>query len=257
MEDLSEIIRLAPGYISVTDLEGKYLAVNQNLAELMHITQNDFVGLKAGEKCREQKQRVLELINSKIGTVINWEYYYDNVCLACSSVRHEDHIITQAVNITKQKQLEERNQFLLKTLSELEGTGRRDNQQFQELVSNLINRPLTTGNESLIRLEVELRQTASRITALENLLYLKGDSFLNRLKELELYQQQDLRQWEQLNKEKETIKNIFSAFGALTKFPGGFKTLFVIVILSQISITFFVNVAIKYFGNDLIEMIKQ
>lgn len=262
MQELSKLINLMPGYISVIDLKGNYLAFNNNLKQLMSI--DNPVGMKAGTECKQQINRINNLINSSVGTTINWEYQHDHIWLAISSIRNEDYILNQAVDITSQKRLEEelrsseeRNQLLLKNLPEtLQDSGKftstslitSKGNELSSLINMLTEKPIVSQNttESLIRLEVELRQNSTRLTNIEKLLYLDEASLTSRIKELEIHQRNDLDSWEDFEKDKQLIKDFSRIICAITNIPGGLKTWFILFLIFNTCLVFASELVIRY-----------
>ena len=269
-----ELIDKLPGFVSVIDLDLRYMAVNDKLAQLMELDKASFVGKKAGEKCPQQSQTIERLIASPVGTEINWEYFYNNICLAVSSRRNEDYIFNQAVDITNQKQLEvelkaseERNKVLLKTLpdkfnnsqdkiteneelnqSNTKLSSHQDREILSQLISTLTNKPIVNQNnsESLIRLEVELRENSTRLAKIENLLFLDESSLTSRVKELEIHQQNDNSNWTDFEEDQENIKNLSRMASLICNIPGGLKTWLVLLIMFQMVCTFWIDIGIRY-----------
>lgn len=238
-----ELIDQMPGYVSIIDLDLKYIAVNQKLAKLMNLSQDSFVGKTAGNECEHQRSRIERLVDSPVGTEINWEYYFNGSCLAVSSQRNETYIINQAVDITSEKQLQKRQEILLQTIPEIEN---------QELLSKLIltltTKPIVNQNqtESLIKLEVELRQVSSRLSNLERLLYLDESSINSRLKELEIHQKNDLNSWEDFKTDYQIIKDFSRLSSLIFQIPGGLKTWLILLICFQLVSIFVIDIGIRY-----------
>jgi len=259
MEKIKEIIEQMPGYVSVIDLDLKYLAVNQKLADLMKLDSHSFIGKTAGNDCQHQRSRIENLVNSTVGTEINWEYCFKNICLAVSSKRNDTYIINQAVDITEQKQLQKRQQILLQTIPEI--TEKQDQDLLSKLVYTLTNKPIVSENqtESLIKLEVELRQVSTRLSNLEKLLYLDDSSFISRIKELEIHQKNDSDSWEDFKADKQLIKDFSRILCVLTNIPGGFKTWIILALILNMGLIFISDLAIKYldFKQVIPEYIKK
>lgn len=268
MKELQNIVNLMPGYVSVVDLEGKYLAVNDNLKRLLNL--DNFVGMIAGQHCQSQIDRINSLIRSSVGTVVDWEFNYQDSCLAVSSIRDEYYIISQAVDITSQKSLqhdlklsEERNNILLKSLPSAidDYSDRRSYTVLQDLILHLTQKPLVNQNdmvESLITLEIQLRQNSSRISKLEEIVYLSENSIKNKINQLELQQEIQDSNWLAFNNKKSQFKQLFQLVELFSSIPGGVKTWAVIIISFQILITYFVqNIIIDSSFKDFIEYINK
>jgi hypothetical protein len=132
-----------------------------------------------------------------VGTETNWEYHHDDICLAVCSKRCENFIINQAIDITDRKSLEQklsalakRQDALLKAIPEAaeSGSSRRSSEELKTLVELLTQGPIIEkeSTESLIKLEVELRENTAKIQNIEKLLFWDDTSLLGRIKELEI-----------------------------------------------------------------------
>ncbi len=99
----------------------------------------------------------------------------------------------------------------------------------------------------LVRMEVQLKQLEIRIKQLEKFTYLETNGIASRLKEIEVYQDQDNKKWILLDIYKKSIEDKIVSLILLNtvikNFPGGIKgfcimiTLLVLLFLTSIDIT--------------------
>jgi PAS domain-containing protein len=264
-----EFIDAMPGFISIIDLNLRYLAVNKKLANLMNIDTENFKGMTVGTRCYEQRKSIENLVNSPVGTEINWEYYYHDTCLLVSSKRQDDFIINQAIDISDRKNLEEnlkaaneRNRILLKTIPDAikSGAGRRSTDELQCFISSLIDNPIIDqrqSNEALIRLEVEVRQNSLRMQRLEEMLFMGESPLITKIKELEINQINDNKNWQDFEDNKDKIENLSRISAILTSVPGGLRTWLIIFIIFQMVGIFFIDVGIRVFNLESIIPIER
>jgi hypothetical protein len=248
-----DFIESIPGFISLVDLNCRYLRVNNNLSTLF---KDSVEGKIAGDKCCEQAREIKKLINSPVGTETNWEYHHDDICLAVCSKRCENFIINQAIDITDRKSLEQklsalakRQDALLKAIPEAaeSGSSRRSSEELKTLVELLTQRPIIEkeSTESLIKLEVELRENTAKIQNIEKLLFWDDTSLLGRIKELEIHQNNDNVNWHEIETSKKNIEKLSQIAGIIVNIPGGGRTIFVTLIIVNILTTFFVDIAAR------------
>lgn len=264
-----EFIDAMPGFISIIDLNLRYLAVNKKLAALMNIDIENFMGMAVGTRCNEQRKSIENLVNAPVGTEINWEYYYHDTCLLVSSKRQATFIINQAIDISDRKNLEEnlkaaneRNRILLKTIPDAikSGAGRRSTDELQCFISSLIDNPIIDqrqSNEALIRLEVEVRQNSLRMQRLEEMLFMGESPLITKIKELEINQINDNKNWQDFEDNKDKIENLSRISAILTSVPGGLRTWLIIFIIFQMVGIFFIDVGIRVFNLESIIPIER
>lgn len=262
-------IDLIPGFVSVIDLNCQYVAVNQKLADLFNIDKESFPGMLAGSQCNNQRQIIKELIDTQIGTEITWEYDYNEVCLFVSSRREQYYIFNQAVDITQRKNLEQklidsnkRNTTLLRSIPDAISfaENRRSTDQLKLLVKALLDNPIIEQRESiesLIKLEVELREATLKVREIEKLLYTNSDSLLSRLKTIEVFQDGDNEKWKELDKIKELSNNLSKASKLVSSVPGGLKSWLIIFVVLQMLGILCIDLGIRVFKLETVIPIER
>ncbi|MBD2629661.1 hypothetical protein [Trichormus variabilis] len=251
-----EFIDAMPGFISIIDFNLRYLAVNKKLAELMNLDKESFKGMSVGARCSEHRQKIQNLVDAPVGTEINWEYYYAETCLLVSSKREHFFIINQAIDISDRKNLEEklrasneRNGILLKAIPDAikSGAGRRSTEELEFLVKSLTENPIVDRQsmETLIRLEVQVRENSAKIQQVEKMLYWDDSSLMNRVKALEVYQQNDDENWEQLENSRDKINDLSKIVGIITSIPGGLKSWLIVFIVLQMAGIFVIDLGVR------------
>ncbi|WP_254444794.1 hypothetical protein [Anabaena sp. UHCC 0187] len=243
--------------------------VNKKLAELMNLDRESFKGMSVGSRCHEQRQGIQKLIDAPIGTEINWEYYYHDICLLVSSKREEYFIINQALDISDRKNLEEklkglnkRNGILLKAIPEAikSVAGRRSTDELEFLVKSLTENPIVDQRQSLetlVELEVQVRGNSARMQQIEKVLFLDGSSLMNRVKELEIHQRSDNENWQEFAENKDKIENLSRISTIVTNIPGGLKSWFIIFIIFQMVGIFFIDVGIRVFNLESVVPLER
>ncbi|VXD16042.1 conserved hypothetical protein [Planktothrix paucivesiculata PCC 9631] len=137
---------------------------------------------------------------------------------------------------------------------------RRNNNGLEKLIEKLVNEPLFSGTgikelsqsqiEKLVRLEVEIREAGIRLKEVEKNLYISDRAVLPRVRELELAQRKDEKQWEDLESDLSGLRT----FGKIiTGTPGGIRTWILIISFLIISSTFLIDLGIKFYGVNLIQ----
>jgi len=248
-----DYINSIPGYISVVDLDLKYVLVNKNLSDLFRTNLN---GKLAGSNCKEQLSSLEKLISSPVGTQVNWECSYKNLTLAACSLRGEDFIITQAIDISDRASLEkqlkisnQRNEILLQIIPEILFSS-NINQNKLDLIKVLSasNQSGENINQSLGRTEVEIKNINERITKIEETLFQGHSCILERIRELEIYQRTDNQNWEEIDSVMDKINHLSSMLSIFLKTPGGFKTVIIFALIIQVLGIFVVDLGIRIFG---------
>ncbi len=254
-----EFIEAMPGFISIVDLNLRYLAVNQKLANLFNLDKKSIMGMPVGISCSQQREKIKELIDSDLGTEVTWEYYYNNTCLIVSSKREQCFIVNQAIDISDRKYQEEklkasneRNGILLRAIPEAikSGAGRRSTDELEFLVKSLTENPIVDRQsiETLIRLEVQVRENSAKMQQVEKMLFWEDSSLMSRVKALEVYQQNDDENWEQLEESRNKINDLSKIVGILTSIPGGLKSWLIIFIILQMAGIFVLDLGIRFFN---------
>ncbi|MBD2499885.1 hypothetical protein [Anabaena azotica] len=253
-------IDLMPGFISIIDLDMKYVAINKNLADLFNLEQESISGMSFGTKCSIQREIINSLVDSPVGTNITWECYYNSTFLFVCSLRQENFIISQGIDITNQKLLEEdlirkneRNTTLLKSIPEAIGFAetRRSAEQLKLLVNALLENPIVDQRgsiESLVTLEVELREATLKVREIERILYIDNNSLLSRLKSIEVIQTADNEKWKEVNNIKELSNDLSKLVNFFTGIPGGIKTWLIIFVVIQLLGIFAIDIGIRVFN---------
>ena len=251
-----DFIEYMPGFISIIELNLKYLVINKKLAELMNLDKESFKGMSVGSRCHEQRQEIQKLVDASVGTEINWEYYYNDICLIVSSKRENNFIINQAVDITERKNLEEklkasneRNGILLRAIPEAikSGAGRHSTDELEFLVKSLTENPIVDRQsiETLIRLEVQVRENSAKLQQVEKMLLWEDSSLMSRVKALEVYQQNDDENWEQLAESRNKINDLSKIMGIITSIPGGLKSWLIVFIILQMTGIFVIDLGVR------------
>jgi len=268
-DNKAEFIDTMPGFISIIDLDLRYLVVNKKLAELMNLDKESFKGMSVGVSCYQQRQQIQKLVESPVGTEINWEYYSSETCLLVSSKREEYFIINQAIDISNRKQTEEklvasneRNRILLKTIPDAikSVAGERSSNELEFLVNALLENPIVDQRQSteiLIRLEVQVRENSARVQQIEKLLFMEESSLISKVKELEVYQRNDNKNWEEFEDNKHKIENLSRIATIVTNIPGGLKTWFIVFIMFQMIGIFFIDVGIRVFNLESVVPLER
>jgi PAS domain-containing protein len=268
-DNKAEFIDTMPGFISIIDLDLRYLVVNKKLAELMNLDKESFKGMSVGVSCYQQRQQIQKLVESPVGTEINWEYYSSETCLLVSSKREEYFIINQAIDISDRKQTEEklvasneRNRILLKTIPDAikSVAGERSSNELEFLVNALLENPIVDQRQSteiLIRLEVQVRENSARVQQIEKLLFMEESSLISKVKELEVYQRNDNKNWEEFEDNKHKIENLSRIATIVTNIPGGLKTWFIVFIMFQMIGIFFIDVGIRVFNLESVVPLER
>jgi PAS domain-containing protein len=254
-----------PGFISIIDLNLKYFAVNQKLADLFNLNKESVPGMPAGSKCDSQRQIIKNLVDSPLGTELNWECYYNEVCLFVCSKRQESLIFSQAIDITERKLLEEnlkasseRNKILLKAIPDAVKfvEERRSTEQLEWLVKALVENPIVDQRksiETLITLEVELREASVKLRQMEKIIYTDHNSFLNRLKAVEIYQEGDNEKWKDIEK----IESLSRVSAIINNIPGGFRSWLIIFIVLQMVGIFCIDLGVRVFNLEEVIPIER
>ncbi|RCJ27304.1 hypothetical protein A6S26_12770 [Nostoc sp. ATCC 43529] len=254
-----------PGFISIIDLDLKYFAVNQKLADLFNLNKESVPGMPAGSKCDSQIQIIKNLVDSPLGTEINWECCYNEVCLFVCSKRQESLIFSQAIDITERKHLEEklkasseRNKILLKAIPDAVKfvEERRSTEQLELLVKTLLENPIVDQRksiETLITLEVELREASVKLRQMEKILYTDHNSLLNRLKAVEIYQEGDHEKWKDIEK----IENLSRISAIINNIPGGLRSWLIIFIVLQMVGIFCIDLGVRVFNLEEIIPVER
>jgi hypothetical protein len=248
-----------PGFASIIDFDCKYLAINQKLADLFGLDKKSVNEITIGGKCHAHEQTIKSLVDSPVGTEINWEYNYGNICLLVFSKRCENFIINQAIDISDRKQLEQklsvltqRQSSLLKAIPKAIESGRSSTDELKMLVKLLTTRPIIEQDsvESMLKLEVETQSNTTKIQFIENLLVWNNDSFLNRIKKLEIQQDSDSSNWEEIQSNRRSIERLSELADTIVNVPGGARTIFFVLIILNIATTFIIDIGIRKFGTD-------
>lgn len=251
-----EFIEAMPGFISIVDLNLTYLTVNNKLSALFNLEKENIKGMLAGGSCKKQSVQMQQLLDSPVGTEITWEYYFEGTCLAVSSKRHEFFIVNQAVDITERKHLEEklkasneRNGILLRAIPEAikSGAGRHSTDELEFLVKSLTENPIVDRQsiETLIRLEVQVRENSAKLQQVEKMLLWEDSSLMSRVKALEVYQQNDDDNWEQLAESRNKINDLSKIMEIITSIPGGLKSWLIVFIILQMTGIFVIDLGVR------------
>ena len=263
-----DFIEAMPGFISIIDLNLRYLAVNKKLAELMNLDKESFKGMSVGSRCHEQRQEIQKLVDAPVGTEINWGYYDHDTCLLVSSKRENNFIINQAIDISNRKQLEEklkasneRNRILLKAIPETIklGTGRRSTDELEFLVKSLTENPIIDrqSTEALIRLEVHVMENSSKMQQIEKMLFWDDSSLMSRIKALEVYQRNDDENWQEFENNKDKIEDLSRISTMITNIPGGLKSWFIMFIIFQMLGIFVIDIGVRLFNLETLIPIER
>ncbi|HEY9864970.1 MAG TPA: hypothetical protein V6D21_12410, partial [Candidatus Obscuribacterales bacterium] len=185
-----------------------------------------------------------------------------------SAKKYEQGIAIFGIDITESKQLqeslrisEERNLALIKAIPEVlqHSEIRRNSSGLEKLIAKLVDEPLFSGAkelsiEKLVRLEVEIREAGIRLKEVEKNLYISDRALLPRIRELELAQRKDEKQWEDLESDLSGLRT----FGKIiTGTPGGIRTWILIISFLVITSTFIIDLGIKLYGNDFIRNVEK
>jgi PAS domain-containing protein len=268
--DKIEFIDAMPGFISIIDLDLRYLTVNKKLAELMKLDTESFKGMTVGSKCYEQRKQLQTLVDAQVGTEINWEYFHNETCLLVSSKREQYFIINQAIDISDRKKQEEnlrasneRNRILLKSIPDAikSGAGRRSTDELEFLVNSLVESPIVdqrqSSNEALIKLEVQVRENSSRMQQIEKMLFLDESALLGRVRELEVHQRNDFENWKGFEDNKDKIENLSRIATMITSIPGGLRTWLITLIILQMTGIFVIDMGIRFFNWETLIPIER
>lgn len=115
---------------------------------------------------------------------------------------------------------------------------------------------------SLVRMEVELKQMEIRIKQLEKFAYLEKNGISARLKEIEVYQDQDNQKWMHLETYKdgleEKITSLLLINALITNFPGGVKGFIVTSIVIILGCITLIDLGLREYGfKDTINNIEK
>lgn len=115
---------------------------------------------------------------------------------------------------------------------------------------------------SLVRMEVELKQMEVRIKQLEQFAFIERNGIASRLKEIEIYQDQDNQKWVSLEIYKETLEDKTASlvfFNTLARnFPGGIKGFIVFITVIIFLFLTIIDIGIRRYGiHDTLNNIDQ
>lgn len=103
---------------------------------------------------------------------------------------------------------------------------------------------------SLVKMEVELKQMEIRIKQLEKFAYLERNGIASRLKEIEVYQDQDNQKWLQLDVYKTTIEDKIVSLilmnTIIKNFPGGPKGFLVLITCLVLMFLTLIDISIRH-----------
>jgi hypothetical protein len=240
-----DFIDTMPGFVSVIDLNLKYIAVNQNLSFLIN-SETEIIGKIAGESCQAQTFQMQQLLNSPIGTRITWEYCYKNKSLEVSSTRIEGFIFNQAVDVTERKLLEQQVKFLSHNNDNLPPkiiNVRPESIFATSLTENPIVNPQL--KETLMRMEIQIQQNSSLLQRIEQLIFFNENSLSIRIKALEIEHKNDRLNWQEIVNNKAEIKDLTRNLKFITGIPGGIKSWIIILVLTQMLGIFVIDLGVR------------
>jgi hypothetical protein len=272
MENLAEgkgnnFLESYPGMASFISYDLKYIAVNQQLADFFNKTVSYFVGKPVHCKNDNLRENLEQFINQTL-RVKTWEVSFiePKVVFAISAKKLTKGIILSAVNITNIKISEERNIALIKALPEVlkQSDPRRSNNNLEDLIEQLTNNPLFSNSsiqnlsqtqiEKLVKLEVEIRETAIRLKNIEKLVYMSDNSMIARLRELEFRQKQDEDSRENIDSDLFSLRVIGRI---ISQTPGGIKTWLFMLSAGIVVAIFSIDLSIRFSGIDQLKNLQQ
>lgn len=115
---------------------------------------------------------------------------------------------------------------------------------------------------SLVRMEVELKQMEVRIKQLEQFAFIERNGIASRLKEIEVYQDQDNQKWISLEAYKDNLETKTASlvmFNTLARnFPGGLKGFIVVITITIFLFLTIIDIGIRRYGiRDTLNNIDQ
>lgn len=115
---------------------------------------------------------------------------------------------------------------------------------------------------ALVKMEVELKQMEIRIRQLEKFAYLERNGIASRLKEIEVYQDQDNQKWVQLDTYKinleDKIVSLILVSTVIKNFPGGAKGFFILTTCFVLIFLTIIDISIRRQGvKDTIDYIDK
>jgi len=277
-EQINAFLSASPGVACYIDYSLKYISVNESLAEFFGLEVADFINKPVGWLDESEQLRNHLKTFCKTATVqANWEVEinvnHQQFYFLISAKKYTEGIAISGFNITEKKELEsalraseERHTALIKALPQVlkSSSIRRSTESFETLIQQLTDDPVfsdsgirelsTSQIEKLVKLEVEVRENTARLRQVERSLFTDRNSLNNRLKELEVHQDNDEENW----KSMEADLFPFRTFGRIVKgTPGGLKTWLILVTLSIFISIFAIDIFIRYYQIDFQDLLNQ
>jgi PAS domain-containing protein len=269
---ISVFLSGCPGLASYISYDLTYISVNEQMAGYFGKTIENFCNqplgwLNNGDNLRE----VMDLFIQSDLDSGNWEIEckIPKKFFLISAKKYDEGIAIFGIDITESKQLqeslrisEERNLALIKAIPEVlqQSEIRRNNNGLEKLIEKLTEEPLFSGTgikelsqsqiEKLVRLEVEIREASIRLKEVEKNLYISDRAVLPRIRELELAQRKDEKEWEELESDLSGLRTLGKI---ITGTPGGIRTWILIISFLVISSTFIIDLGIKFYGVNFIK----
>lgn len=277
-EQIDAFLSTVPGLASYIDFNLRYEAVNGKMAEYLGLNPQELVGQEVGKidenpEFRQTLERFIASHRSEGTWEIVSKIQGKTTTFIVSAKKCRNGMVVTSVDITDRKNLEmqlkaseERSNAVIKALPQVlkSSSIRRSTESFETLIQQLTDDPVfsdlgirelsTSQIEKLVKLEVEVRENSTRLRQIERSLFTDQNSFNNRLKELEVYQESDEDNW----KEMEADLFPFRTFGRIVKAtPGGLKTWLILIVLSTLLSIFIIDLAIRYYDIDLQDLVNQ
>lgn len=277
-EQIDAFLSTVPGLASYIDFNLRYEAVNGKMAEYLGLNPQELVGQEVGKidenpEFRQTLERFIASHRSEGTWEIVSKIQGKTTTFIVSAKKCRNGMVVTSVDITDRKNLEmqlkaseERSNAVIKALPQVlkSSSIRRSTESFETLIQQLTDDPVfsdlgirelsTSQIEKLVKLEVEVRENSTRLRQIERSLFTDQNSFNNRLKELEVYQESDEDNW----KEMEADLFPFRTFGRIVKAtPGGLKTWLILIVFSTLLSTFIIDLAIRYYDINLQDLVNQ
>ena len=277
-EQIDAFLSTVAGLASYIDFNLRYEAVNGKMAEYLGLNPQELVGQEVGKidenpEFRQTLERFIASHRSEGTWEIVSKIQGKTTTFIVSAKKCRNGMVVTSVDITDRKNLEmqlkaseERSNAVIKALPQVlkSSSIRRSTESFETLIQQLTDDPVfsdlgirelsTSQIEKLVKLEVEVRENSTRLRQIERSLFTDQNSFNNRLKELEVYQESDEDNW----KEMEADLFPFRTFGRIVKAtPGGLKTWLILIVFSTLLSTFIIDLAIRYYDINLQDLVNQ
>jgi len=277
-EQIDAFLSTVAGLVSYIDFNLRYEAVNGKMAEYLGLNPQELVGQEVGKidenpEFRQTLERFIASHRSEGTWEIVSKIQGKTTTFIVSAKKCRNGMVVTSVDITDRKNLEmqlkaseERSNAVIKALPQVlkSSSIRRSTESFETLIQQLTDDPVfsdlgirelsTSQIEKLVKLEVEVRENSTRLRQIERSLFTDQNSFNNRLKELEVYQESDEDNW----KEMEADLFPFRTFGRIVKAtPGGLKTWLILIVFSTLLSTFIIDLAIRYYDINLQDLVNQ